>query len=424
MPSTTRARRPTSAVASAATAARPAPAPAPVGASPTSAQQAARFGHSFGRVAPGPGAPIQRVKLDDQQRRGAYLRQATETPAAFRTRMAAEMAALRATAAAKDAGTAPHAAADLVDLPQGFLDVQRSAREAELAKLRADRPVTSGATRGSAALAGVGKVPILSGGAIGALEHRLNHPDPSVRQHLGMVERQRQVMKVAAAADPFMRALESGSDLSASHRMRSDVVGGGGTLKAGYKFGPRGVEDTATGATVHAVGAKEFGNRPTRGQALPGADARGNPDAVERLLPQLANPQASPGTGVQSRVGRWSEADVTPLTQQGSTGKVKGRDEMRLLHTAATSQQIDPSTGKSVPVSSRYWVTSDHYNSAVPVSPLPATRYRPKGTNSSPYRDPSGKLSSLQYHDVLAAEQERARARRELEEAQTGNAGL
>jgi hypothetical protein len=206
-------------------------------------------------------------------------------------------------------------------------------------------------------------------------------------------------MEVAEKADPFMRQLEATGDLNKTHEKRKPLTGSQ-KLKPGYsQQGGTSHLLSPTGGKVYAYGAPEFGNKPTQ------------PGGVERALPQLTNPVPMnlpqiKATATQSRQGRWSEADVNPVTvtsinPYNSKVSLQNRGAQRLLHTAPTSRALAPNGQGGMsdqPVDFTHYVTSDHYKSMVPVAPV-ETDYAKNHPYQSPYMDPEGKKNSLQLHD-------------------------
>jgi hypothetical protein len=88
-------------------------------------------------AAPQPGAAIQRITIDEENKNpGAYTQQVGENPADFRQRMAQEMAALRQTMAEKDADPDKRSQTDMMQEPFKFYAHRRNKREAELEQLR------------------------------------------------------------------------------------------------------------------------------------------------------------------------------------------------------------------------------------------------------------------------------------------------
>lgn len=370
---------------------------------------------------------------------GKYKKQPGESDPDFRTRMKGEMAAVRQSAT-KD---------DYSQLPESYLTKKRSEREKELDNLRsgnlpkgqvieadktpggttitktdlAHQSIRKGATSGSTDFnggQGIGKggsdvkVKTLSGGNIGAFEGGLQTPytlqphdtgGHAQRPREGLATRQQSVMATAKKADRFMRTLDAGGDLSATHAKAKFQTTGSGNLKAGFSAVGNKVRATGSAEDIHGYGANEFGNKPDSrpsGMATP-----------ERLLPEITNhPGGTDANGAQSRVGRWSEADVDPQTlaphSSGNPTKYSygPRNAERLLHTASGTQVRQPD-GSSAPVDFRFHVTADHYESAVPVAPV-ATDYKNSHPYQSPYMDPTGKKSSLQIHKE--AEDERMRS--------------
>lgn len=395
---------------------------------------------TFGKMAPTPSSavPVQLMKKTTPAP-GKYLKQPGESDLEFKTRMQAEMKSARQSAT-KD---------DYSQLPESYLTKKRSEREKELDNFRsgnlpngqeieadktpggttitktnlAHQSIRKGAVSGSTdfnggqGLAKGGtdlKVKTLSGGNIGAFEGGLQNPytlqphdtgGHAQRPREGLATRQQSVMATAKKADRFMRTLDAGGDLSATHAKAKFQTTGSGNLKPGFNVVGTGVRANGSAEDIHGYGANEFGNKP---DSRPGGMA-----TPERLLPEITNhPGGTDPNGAQSRVGRWSEADVDPQVlgphPSGNPAKYSygPRNSERLLHTASGTQVKQPD-GSSAPVDFRYQVTSDHYESAVPVAPL-ATDYKNIHPYQSPYMDPDGKKSSLQKHQE--AENERIRS--------------
>jgi hypothetical protein len=206
-------------------------------------------------------------------------------------------------------------------------------------------------------------------------------------------------MEVARKADPFMRQLEATGDLNATHEKWKPLTG---SQKLKPSYGQQGGTShllSPTGGKVYDYGAPEFGNKPTQ------------PGGVERALPQLTNPVPMnlpqiKATATQTRQGRWSEADVNPVTvtsinPYSNKVSLQNRGAQRLLHTAPTSRALAPNGQGGMsdqPVDFTHYVTSDHYKSMVPVTPV-ETDYAKNHPYQSPYMDPEDKKNSLQLHD-------------------------
>ena len=271
--------------------------------------------------------------------------------------------------------------------------------------------IKAGATRGTTIGPGGKKVRTYTGGKFSALEQKLNNPVSTAdRPRLGMVARQAEVMDLARKAQPFMEKLEAGDDLGKSHynkvnRPYSNATkpkSGQAKWQGGIMVHEAGNPAGATAGTpVHSYGMEEYGNRTTQS------------GGVERLLPELKNHPGGTqpdGSGTQSRTGVWSEADLNPREEDTSgTGsgvnKAKGRDAQRLLHTAANSkveEQIGRSSTSTTPIPQKnidhkYWVTGDHYKSAVPIAPVQKD-YKLNHPYTPKYMDPTGQKTSLQLH--------------------------
>lgn len=381
---------------------------------------------------------IQRMK-NTTPAPGKYRKQVSETQDQFRLRMKAEMDEAQQSAT-KD---------DYSQLSEKQLTKIRSDREKELDNLRsgnldkgqvieADKTVggttitkselghksiRDGATKGSTDFSGgkgIGKggsdlkVKTLGSGNIGTLENGLQNPytlqphdtgGHSQRPRQGLAARQQSVMATAKKADRFMNTLDAGGDLSATHAKAKNQTTGSGNLKGGFNTVGNKVRANGSAEDIHGYGANEFGNKP---------DNRPSGLATsERLLPDITNhPGGTDVNGVQSRVGRWSEADVDPQIlaphASGNASKFSygPRNSERLLHTASGTQVHQPD-GSSAPIDYRFHVTSDHYESAVPVTPI-QTDYKATHPYNSPYSDPSGKKNSFQIHKE--AENERLRS--------------
>lgn len=371
----------------------------------SSAQQAVQLKQQSGQAT---GEVIQCFKLNGKKNPGTLLKQKGETQDQFRLRMKAEMDTLRQTMKGKDEGTIPLDPTDLMEEPPNFSKSMTQERQDELETLRKSPSVTAGSTQTTTTtgfLPAGKKVKTLAGGNAGALEHKLNNPlSTKDRPHQGMLDRQKEIMRVSELANPFMQTLDAGGDLSATHTMAKNFKGNKGKLKPGFALNKAGVLEDATAQPVHAIGAKEFGNRPTHGKA---AWAKNPGDAVESLLPALNTTNqigAEANDATHSRLNRWSEADVTPVTGNTKTNKLDPRNADRLLHTSANSEALNPSTGQHQKVDHRFYVTSDHYYSAVPVAPVQQDYMKNLKTTKkfkpSPYMDLTGNLNSLQYHQL------------------------
>lgn len=217
---------------------------------------------------------------------------------------------------------------------------------------------------------GVGQ---LSPSILDTMNDKLSNPTSTEsRPRMGIAERQERVMDVAGKADPFMRTLQGGGTLDETHvKARAVKTRRGGRLNTGAGYSDTDGVVTQGDKPVFGYGANEFGNHPThQPRRHEDADAS-RPDYAERLLPSLTNqPSQADSNGGQSRTGRWSEADVDPLTVSEEAGQkiVDKRNSDRLLHTAADSQVAGPDGPTNV--DHRFFVTADHYESAVPVSPV------------------------------------------------------
>ncbi|MBD2212733.1 hypothetical protein H6G27_23065 [Nostoc linckia FACHB-104] len=420
----------------------------------TSLMRAARYGHSLSQrnfdnksalqaIQPKletgqPTEVIQCFKLDGKKHPGASLKQAGETQDQFRLRMKAQMDTLRQTMEGKDKGTILPEPTDLMQEPPNFSKRMKNERQGELDNLNKGKltggqivesaglapgvygprnqtitntsqsspSVTAGSTQTTTTtsfLPAGKKVKTLAGGNAGGLEHKLNNPlSTKDRPRQGMLDRQKEIMRVSELANPFMQTLDAGGDLSATHTLAKNFKGNKGKLKPGFALNKAGVLEDATAQPVHAIGAKEFGNRPTHGKA---AWAKNPGDAVESLLPALNTTNqigAEANDATHSRLNRWSEADVTPVTGHTKTNKLDPRNADRLLHTSVNSQALNPSTGQHQKVDHRFYVTSDHYYSAVPVAPVQKDYMnnlkKTKKFKPSLYMDPTGNLNSLHYH--------------------------
>lgn len=204
------------------------------------------------------------------------------------------------------------------------------------------------------------------------MEDKLFNPTSTeARPRMGMRDRQQGIMDVAAKADPFMRALEGGT-LDDTHVKANAVkTRRGGRLNTGAGYSDTDGIVTKDDKAVFGYGANEFGNRPTHQPPGHEDSDASRPDYPERLLPNLTNrPTDRDSNGGHSRTGRWSEADVDPMTVFDEAGqkKVGPRNASRLLHTAADSQVNGPDGATDI--DHRFFVTADHYKSAVPVSPI------------------------------------------------------
>ena len=222
---------------------------------------------------------------------------------------------------------------------------------------------------------GVGR---LDGDFLNTMNDRLSNPTSTDdRPRMGIADRQERIMEVAGKADPMMRTLAGGGNLDATHVQAGDVRTRRGGLSTARGYSNTAGVVTRGGDAVYGYGATEFGNRPTnRPRNHVDADPT-RPDYVERLLPSLTNtPTGADANGGHSRTGRWSEADVDPLTvttNESGAQRIGQRNADRLLHTAADSQVAGP--GGATDIDHRFFVTADHYKSAVPVSPV-ETDYR------------------------------------------------
>ncbi|MFY0562854.1 hypothetical protein ACN28E_03335 [Archangium lansingense] len=343
-----------------------------------------------------------------------------------RARAASEMAQFRqklAEADKHDKGVGAH-----------FVEPSGSARKAELEQLKKRKLVTSNTVASVQTLPGTSRKvktldrskPIVAdpkevNPPVVRLEDQLANPrhradvapNPSNPAtllpdigRLGLVQRQKAVMETAKNAEPFLRKLESGGDLSATHVRKADALDNKNKPKAGFFWkgtGPGGsnqLHRTVGGVdqVVRAVGADEFTNLPNP----PGAPA--NPNRVSSLLPVLSKPKSPrpSSDALKSTVGTWSEADLHPLA--------KKRDAHRLLHTRKDS--VVASTGKKIDIPT--FVTADHYTSAVPVTSVKDDYKSLPGDKLKPaYKTKPGR-SSLQVHDetVLRQAQQAEQARK------------
>ena len=193
----------------------------------------------------------------------------------------------------------------------------------------------------------------LSTTRLAEMEQMLSHPTSTeAHPRVGMRDRQRQVMSVAAKADPFMRTLAGGGDLDGTHELTRRHTGRRGKVKNHADLNGTGDVLKRSGQEVYAYGANEYQNRDGK-------------------LPNLTNhPVGADTNGGHSRTGRWSEADVNPrgVEDRDSSRKLTGRGKERLLHTGAASTAVGASGDTAI--DHRFFVTPDHYHSMVPVTPL------------------------------------------------------
>ena len=250
------------------------------------------------------------------------------------------------------------------------------------------------AQRQEARAAETDSVGLLSPDLLSSMNDKLSNPTSTeARPRMGIAARQERIMDVASKADPFMRMLEGGGTLDSTHVPARDVRTRRGRLRTADGYADSDGTITKDGDAVYGYGAAEFGNRPTH-QPRGHTDAdTSRPDYVERLLPSLTNtPEGRDTNGAQSRTGRWSEADVDPLSMVGDAGarRVGPRNADRLLHTAADSQVATADGTGTANIDHRFFVTADHYESAVPVSPV-ETQYAANHPYTKKY-DKDGKL--------------------------------
>jgi hypothetical protein len=257
-------------------------------------------------------------------------------------------------------------------------------------------PVTQGSIRETRPLMGDITAPISTrtGGDLGTLENKLNNPLSTVNHpREGILDRQQSIMKTAKNSDQHMRDLEA-TNLLPTHVPKNNRTDHG-WLYNGDRVGGGTLNNNAN-KPYHAIGTNFFDEqRPI------------NNGGVEKLLPQMPtwnSALANDGNrSNESRTNVWSESDVNPVkvTNSGRAFRngygpnkpwadLQNRDEERLLHTHPNSQVMKPNGQggmSSGPVDHRFYVTNDHYKSAVPVSPLKKD-YALNSPYASPYFDP------------------------------------
>lgn len=272
----------------------------------------------------------------------------------------------------------------------------------DLNELKTNKPVTTDTTKSEVTLGdGKTKNTVLTGKVgtkLSDLEDKMNNPIHTTdRERLSLPDRQKKIMEVAKQADPLMKEIESGRDLSDTHS--GDGLSNKGNVKTGYSFNS---SDTlirdSDNKEQYSYGAEEYGNRTIRGSKTQDKTTKvggvttitpkewaNTSDAVETTVPKLTNhpgTTAGKGDGVKARVGVWSEADTNPrvkdTTATGSVQKAKGRDAERLLFTHKDSEVEDQvsisKTSTTTPnkkkVDYQFHVTSDHYQTTVPITPV------------------------------------------------------
>jgi hypothetical protein len=254
----------------------------------------------------------------------------------------------------------------------------------------------------------------LSGGPISALENQLNHPVSTAdRPREGMVERQKHIMAAAKAADPLMNSLDGPTHkLPADYQREKDVYSNSGNAKPGFKKEQDGtlastgnpvnwLKTDPGGADVHVIGMDEFKNRPTHTlgveKSLPELDTSQAPADYHSGVNTTKNAYLS-GHAKENKPGVWGEADLDHDSHDpGVHVSERGRGANRLHYTDPGSKDLK--TGQ--PVNYNYAVTTDHYESAVGVTPV-QTDYKNSNPYTPKYADPSGRLNSLEHHEEQA----------------------
>jgi hypothetical protein len=299
--------------------------------------------------------------------------------------------------------------------------------DSEIKELKKDKHVTKDTTKKQITLADGTKTTVMTGNVgskIAELEKKLINPTSTDdRERLGIAARQKKIMEAAKKADPLMAQIEKTGSLASTHTKANETLENTGTKKkpvfepkTGDSWDKSGKLIDSKGKQKYSYGAEEFGNREIRKIAdetftikEPVLDKKtGKPQTdpktkapitvdkvvtiksnVETTVPELQNKPgtvASKGDGVKARKGVWSEADINPR-EKSSTNAAKGRDAERLLFThkdSEVSEQV--STTKKQPskkVEFKYHVTTDHYQTSVPIAPV-ATNY--KASMKDPYK--------------------------------------
>ncbi len=220
-----------------------------------------------------------------------------------------------------------------------------------------------------------------------AIEDKKNEkPNLKNSAALSWIDRHKAVEKAAKAADPLMKSLSSGGDLSSTHERNVNAREQDGSLKGTRSFGDDGAT-MESGNPLSIVGADEFLNKPDS------AD-RGAP-----ILPELTKSDTGSRKhtdALKSTVGAWGEADVNRLQE-------KERDATRLLHTKPKSKVKRTDGEKAKKVDSQFYLTVDHYESAMPISPV-ETDYKRK--KKPLYEVKDGGSSSLEQYDKEQKSQE------------------
>lgn len=304
-------------------------------------------------------------------------------------------------------------------LPQEWIDQTVQQRKDELATLKGQSLVQGGAAKKTTPLFGRKAGDAAGPGALGnksaptyddaptakLLKNQLEHTyDPTLAESAqnkkkgdyfhedNFPERQKAIAELAKKADPFMRRLQKDDTLAATHYDAIEARKKAKKGEAGFAYHGDAVEKD--GEAVYGLGMASFGNR-------------------ERIVPDLPvhGDLAVKDNGADSRENFWSEADVDRLTKNK-------RNEDRLLHTSAktkvdkqdsvlygaTPEQRD--IGDKKEGDNRFWVTGDHYKSAVSVSPVSETTYKDtdeykNNPDRKKYADPAGAQNSLAYQDAL-----------------------
>jgi len=375
----------------------------------------------------------QRYKTDDKKEKNKFIKGATESESVFRARMATEMQTLQQTVKNKNQNPDPLEKGDLSQLPFDFYAKQRNEREAELEQLRkgtlkggreltsqkdislktaidtaqAGPSVTSGATRSNAQFGKTpgSKIRTLSGGKISALETKLNNPNayptpiPSnplkAQPLLGIADRQKDILKGAKEADPLMKDILTHGNLSRSHF-------GTKAAQNPYLFSQNNPIPVPGQSQWNASGNLAKTATPTQNVYSYGMEEFGN---QEKRLPTITNHPvtvAPSNSGATARLGRYSEADLTPRQKDPANNKAQNRDARRLVYSGTGTEIADNSKaisqGVNVPTTTlsepSFNLTTDHYTSFVPITPVQ------KPLLSSPkYAHPENRGNSLKYQD-------------------------
>lgn len=351
---------------------------------------------------------------------GAFLRGQTELGPDFRSRMSGEMTSLRQEMETQDGlDLDKRDEGRVYDLSERFLDGRREGLDEELEALQTSKPVTTGTTKSNRWLRHLNpqtgsfvesrndkgrrtKISTLSGGrglsrngkVVTTLEDRLQNPDTSQdRPRVGMSQRHKEVYMAATESDRLMNTLDTTGELPTDYLRKDDMPQQ--HWKKRYINDSKGVPRLETRQNNHSpwsrtrlVGMNEFKNRPTRSGLFGGGE-------VERSLQQL-KPHGKGGNWLQqnaykNRLNVWGESDLDYVSS-GGFNNYTGRTGSRLHYTSPNSR--DNNTNQKVDFN--YAVSTDHYESAIPITPVDTNYKGKKG-----YTGWTGKKSSLQVQDEL-----------------------